>query len=159
MATNLTFKTVKTQLGPFHTMRATLENGTVLGEYRILATRPVAEYLDRKFPVITALAANGSAWAMAVSVSGGRVGWKTVKLSERFSHEGYRMRSVPGGYLGDYVTTYSRRVNGKLFRFVRIFWNAGQGGCTLRAYEGVAETLVKEWHVVGPVSMKKAKKG
>lgn len=159
MYANLTFRTVETPHGLLHSMRSVADNGAVLGTYQILPARPVSAYLRPEFPVTKALAKNGSAWAMAVNTAGGMVAWKTVKISPRFSHEGYRMRSVPGGYKGDYVTRYQRRVNGKLFTFARIFWNAGKNGCTLRAYEGAAQTLIKEWHVAGPVSMKKAKKG
>ncbi|WJN62613.1 hypothetical protein [Streptomyces phage phiScoe1] len=36
--------------------------------------------------------------------------------------ERYRMRSVLGGYRGDYVTTHTREINGKRFDFTRIEW-------------------------------------
>lgn len=156
---NLKFRTVQTPNGPLHTMRSYSEDGTqCFGEYQILSSRPVREYLDPAYPVTKALASNGSAWAMAVNTAGNLVSWKTVKTSNRFGMDQYRMRSVPGGYLGDYVKHYSRVINGKTYSFSRIFWGAGHGGVTLKVYEGQSTKVLKEWYVAGPVSMKKAKK-
>lgn len=48
--------------------------------------------------------------------------------------EAYRMRSVPGGYPGDWVERRVRLINGTRYEFARIVW--GDGSVTLQA--GVA---------------------
>ena len=152
---NLKFQTVQTPYGALHTMRAYNEDGTAFhGQYRVLRSRPanvglvVGPYMDNL---------GKSAWRMGTGEKGELVAWKSIKLSKRFGREAYRMRSVPGGYKGDYVTSWSRAFNGRTYSFSRIFWNGGKDGCTIRVYEGQSTKVIKEWHVAGPVSMKKAK--
>lgn len=153
---NLKFLTVKTVVGDLHTMRTLDDNGNVLADYNLFASRPTADYLKWVGPAYMDNLGR-AAWRIGRNVAGGLVAWKSVKVSKRFGREGYRMRSVPGGYKGDYVTSWSRAINGKTYSFSRIFWNAGKDGATLRVYEGQSTKVIHEWTVKGPVSMKNAK--
>ncbi|UTN93016.1 hypothetical protein SEA_MARKY_13 [Streptomyces phage Marky] len=150
----LVFKTVQTTYGKLHTMRTLDQNGGTLAEYRVLTHTPTAAELSPVFPVVKYLAANGSAWAMAMCKSGALVAWKSTKISKRFGLEQYRMRSVPGGYKGDFVKSWSRAFNGKTYSFSRIFWNAGKDGWTINVYEGQSTKIVKTWSSSAPVKMK-----
>lgn len=153
---NLKFQTVQTRYGKLHTVRTCTEDGAVIAEHRLFAARP--EGVNPHFPTPVYMDNLGrSAWRFGVCNSGALIAWKSIKLSARFGREGYRMRSVPGGYKGDYVTSWSRAINGKTYSFSRIFWNGGKDGCTIRVYEGQSTKVIKEWFVAGPVSMKKAK--
>ncbi len=155
MAAKIQFKTTQTSYGKLFTMRVTDTDTGAEREYDLYASRPATEYLKWIGP--TYLAANGTAWRIGRNVAGGLVAWKTMKLSKRFGREGFRMRSVPGGYKGDFVTSWSRTINGRTYSFSRIFWNGGKDGVTLRVYEGQSTKVLHEWAVKGPVSMKKAK--
>jgi hypothetical protein len=161
MTAKLSFLTVQTNIGRLHTMRISGGDTALTGSrepvhYNLFPARPVTEYLAWKGPAY--LAENGTAFRIGRNVAGGLVAWKSVKFSKRFKAEVYRMRSVPGGYLGDYATSWSRAINGKTYSFSRIFWDGGKGGCTLRVYEGQSTKIVHEWHTKGPVSMKGAAK-
>lgn len=152
---NLKFQTVQTPFGKLHTLRTYNEDGTAFyAEYRVLTHTPTPSELNPAFPVKKYLAKNGTAWALGVCKSGALIAWKTVKISKRFGQESYRMRSVPGGYKGDYVKTWSRAFNGKTYSFSRIFWNGGKDGWTIRVYEGQSTKVIKEWSGKGPVKMK-----
>lgn len=154
---NLKFLTVHTANGDFHTLRTLTDDGrTVLADYDLYPARPASGYLKWVGPAYMDNLGR-AAWRLGRNVAGTLVAWKSVKVSRRFGRESYRMRSVPGGYKGDYVTSWSRAVNGKTYSFSRIFWNAGKEGCTLRVYAGQSTKVLHEWHVKGPVSMSKAK--
>lgn len=145
---NLKFQTVQTPYGQLHTMRTYNEDGTAFyAEYRVLTHTPTPSELNPAFPVKKYLAKNGTAWAMGVCKSGALVAWKTTKMSARFGLESYRMRSVPGGYKGDFVKHYSRVINGKTYSFARIRWNGGQGGTTIKLYEGQSTKVLREVHI------------
>jgi hypothetical protein len=154
MNPEIKFLSQQTAYGVLHTLHVVQPGGgmTKGNTYRLMKVRPAQAYIlsVRK----TYLAKNGTAWRTAVLTSGEQVAWKSAKFSQRFGRESYRMRSVPGGYKGDYVTSWSRAVNGKTYSFSRIFWNAGQDGATLRIYEGQSTKVIHEWTVKGPVSMK-----
>jgi hypothetical protein len=145
MATEtLQFRTIETDMGAAHYAQIISQDGARSPEYRVLPSMPVTEYLDHRAPVVKLLAKNGSAWAFSVSVSGGYVAWKTIKTSKRFGLEQYRMRSVPGGYLGDYVKHYSRVINGKTYSFSRVKWNGGLGGVTIKLFQGQSTKVLRE---------------
>jgi len=57
--------------------------------------------------------------------------------------ERYRLRSVPGGYRGDYVYRYVRRYNGSAFEFTRIVW--GDGSVSVSAHRAGTTEIVHEW--------------
>lgn len=154
MTAKLSFRTVQTAYGKLHTMRVTQTTPrgdvTAATDYHLYAARPATDYLAWIGP--TYLAENKSAWRIGRNVAGALVAWKTVKISDRFGKGGYRMRSVPGGYKGDYVTHWSRNINGKTFDFSRIYWNAGKDGSSL-----IARRLgqdVHRWDSKTPVKMK-----
>ncbi|AWY07331.1 hypothetical protein SEA_JACKIEB_12 [Streptomyces phage JackieB] len=149
---NLKFQTVQTPYGKLHTLRTYNDEGTAFyGEHRVLTHRPAGAglvtgtYMDNL---------GRSGWRMGVDKDGALIAWKTVKISKRFGQESYRMRSVPGGYKGDFVKTWSRAFNGKTYSFSRIFWNGGKDGWTVRVYEGQSTKVIKEWSGKGPVKMK-----
>ncbi|QFG07907.1 hypothetical protein SEA_INTOLERANT_12 [Streptomyces phage Intolerant] len=150
MTAKLSFKTTQTAFGKVYDMLVT---DTVKGtekHYNLLTARPVSEYLKWIGPAY--LAENGTAFRIGRNVAGGMVAWKSVKISDRFGKGGYRMRSVPGGYKGDYVTHWSRNINGKTFDFSRIYWNAGKDGSSL-----IVRRLgqdVHRWDSKTPVKMK-----
>lgn len=138
----LVFQTVQTPYGLLHTMRTLDENDGVLAEYRVFPYKPSGvKWSGPKY-----LAANGSAWQIGRCNSGALIAWKTTKFSKRFGQESYRMRSVPGGYKGDFVKHYSRVINGKTYSFARIRWNGGQGGTTIKLYEGQSTKVLREVH-------------
>jgi hypothetical protein len=124
----LSFKTTQTPYGLLHTMRitgggTTLTDGT---DFKLYAARPASEYLSWTGPVYTA--SNGSAFRIGRNVAGGLIAWKTVRISGKFGRSSYRMRSVPGGYKGDFVTCWARNINGVTYDFRKIAWNGGQDG-------------------------------
>lgn len=79
------------------------------------------------------LAKNGTAWAYGRDKDGNRLIWKTVRISNRFARESYRMRSVPGGYVGDFVTCWARNINGKTIDFSKVSWAGGKDGFSVIA--------------------------
>jgi hypothetical protein len=139
-AAKLTFQTLQTTYGLLHTMRAEREDGPVT-EYRVFPAKPAGV----KWAGPVYLAANGSAWRVGRCNSGALIAWKTTKISKRFGQENYRMRSVQGGYKGDYVKSWSRAFNGKTRSFSKILWNGGKDGWTVRVYEGQSTTVLHEW--------------
>lgn len=64
-------------------------------------------------------------------------------IEPRHSVESYRMRSVAGGYRGDYVTAWSRRIGGKLYDFSRVQWGTGETSVT--AWIGGTTEVVHRW--------------
>ncbi|WIC89163.1 hypothetical protein SEA_BOGOTA_13 [Streptomyces phage Bogota] len=155
MNAKLSFLTIKTSFGNLFTMRVQGGSAKLTGlegpvDYNLTAVKP--EGVAWVGPAL--LAENGQAFRIGRQFSKALVAWKSIKISKRFGREGYRMRSVHGGYKGDYVTSWSRAFNGRTYSFSRIFWNAGQDGATLRVYEGQSTKVVHEWHVKGPVTMK-----
>jgi len=151
MTAKLSFKTVQTPYGKLYTMRVTDKEKGTEKDYQLYPARPATEYLSWIGPVY--LAENKTAWRIGRNVDGALVAWKTVRLSSKFGQESYRMRSVPGGYKGDYVKCWSRNINGRTVDFARIYWNAGQNGATLRATR--LGKVLHEWKTEGPVTMKK----
>lgn len=150
MTAKLSFKSDQTPYGLLHTMRVTDAEKDKVAEYHLLPARPVSEYLKWIGPAY--LATNGTAWRIGRNVAGGLVAWKSVRISSRFGQTGYRMRSVPGGYKGDYVTCWSRNINGRTYDFSRIYWNAGKDGSSL-----IVRRLgqdVHRWDSKTPVKMK-----
>ena len=148
--TEIRFLTVQTPYGLSHTAAVAFEDGIVRDGYAVLPARPS----DAAVVAGKLLAKNGTAWAIGRTADGYRLAWKTVKLSKRFGRESYRMRSVPGGYKGDYATCWSRSINGKTYSFSRVFWNAGQDGWTINVFEGQTTKLIKSWGSSSPVTMK-----
>ena len=57
------------------------------------------------------------------------------------------MRSVPGGYPGDYVRRYTRKINGQAYDFVRVAW--GDGSVTVRVFVGNTTEVAHEWTSCG----------
>lgn len=146
----LSFRTIKTPNipeGPLHLMRVTKDDGTTT-DYRLFPGRPSG--VKWAGPVYRA--ANGSQFRIGRCNSGALIAWKTVRISEKFGQESYRMRSVPGGYKGDYVKCWSRNIGGKTFDFSRIYWNAGQDGSVLRVRR--LGEMVHEFASKTPVKMK-----
>lgn len=142
MTAKLSFKTIQSPYGLLHTMRVTKDDGTA-ADYHLFPSRPASEYLKWVGPAY--LAENGTAWRIGRNVAGGLVAWKSTKTSKRFGQESYRMRSVPGGYKGDFVKHWSRAFNGKTRSFAKILWNGGKDGWTIRVYEGQGTTVLHEW--------------
>lgn len=91
-------------------------------------------------------AKNGTAWAVGSTPEGYRYAWKTVSISPVFHLDAYRLRSVPGGYKGDQVKRWSRRINGRKIDFVRIAWNQGADGVTVRAEDAKTNKIIHEFH-------------
>lgn len=150
MTAKLSFQTTQTPYGLLHDMRVTdAEKGTEK-HYHLTLTRP--EGVTWAGPVY--LAENGSAFRIGRGAHGEMVAWKSVKISKRFGQESYRMRSVPGGYKGDYVKCWSRNINGQTFDFSRIYWNAGQDGSTLRCRRPATGEMIHEFTSPTPVTMK-----
>lgn len=154
MTAKLTFKTINTPNipeGPLHLMKVTsMKDGeTIEREYRLFPYRPQGV----KWAGTVYLAENGTGWQIGRCNSGALIAWKTVKISERFAAETYRMRSVPGGYLGDYCKSWSRNINGHTYDFSRVYWNAGNGGVSVTVRR-LGET-VRQSFTPGPVKMKK----
>ncbi|AYD86759.1 hypothetical protein SEA_MICRODON_12 [Streptomyces phage Microdon] len=153
MTIKLSFQTTQTPFGLVHDMQVeggekalTGKNGPVHYALSLLKPEGVA-WVGPAY-----LAANGQAFRIGRLANKALVAWKSVKISSRFGKGGYRMRSVPGGYKGDYVTHWSRNINGKTFDFSRIYWNAGKDGSSL-----IVRRLgqdVHRWDSKTPVQMK-----
>jgi hypothetical protein len=150
MTAKLSFKTTQTPYGRIFDMKVTDSVKGTEQHYNLLTSRPTADYLKWVGPAY--LAENGTAFRVGRNVAGGLVAWKSVKISSKFGQESYRMRSVPGGYKGDYVKCWSRNINGHTYGFSRIYWNAGQDGSTLRVRR--LGNVVHEWNSSTPVKMK-----
>lgn len=146
MAVTLSFKTSKTPFGLLHTMRVTqtAPKGVVTNatDYHLYPARPATDYLKWIGPKY--LAANGAAFQIGRNVAGALVAWKTVRVSSKFGQTSYRMRSVPGGYKGDYVTCWARNINGHTYDFRKIEWNAGQDGVSVIAEKKDKGKVVSE---------------
>lgn len=70
-----------------------------------------------------------------------------LEFGERTDHEEYRTRSVEGGYPGDYVRRYTRKINGQAYDFVRVAW--GDGSVTVRVFVGNTTEVAHEWTSCG----------
>ena len=110
--------------------------------FSLYPARPVS--VAAKYGVI--MAKNGTAWAVGRTVEGLRMAWKTVKIDPVYAAQKYRLRSVAGGYKGDYVTRWSRKINGRRIDFVRIAWNGGKGGTEVRAEDNKTGKIIHEFH-------------
>jgi hypothetical protein len=64
-------------------------------------------------------------------------------ITDRAIAEAYRMRSVKGGYPGDWVERRESVINGKRFEFSRIKW--GDGSVTVRAHKAGTTIVLHEW--------------
>jgi hypothetical protein len=148
MTAKLTFQTVQTPYGLLHTMRVTDDVKGTAKDYHLTSAKPEGV----KWTGPAYLAANGSAFRIGYTKDGAAVAWKSTKISTKFGQESYRMRSVPGGYKGDYVKCWSRNINGHTYDFSRIYWNAGTEGSTLRVRR--LGHVVHEWNSKTPVTMK-----
>jgi hypothetical protein len=133
MTAKLSFKTTQTPYGVIHTMRITggktqLTDGA---DFHLYPARPTSDYISWEGPVYTA--ENGAAFRIGRNTAGALIAWRTVKISSKFGHSSYRMRSVPGGYKGDFVVCWARNINGHSYNFRRIEWNGGKDGVSVIA--------------------------
>lgn len=149
MKPTLSFKTVPTETGPMHLLRVEGGKDANVAEYRLFPARPAGV----KWAGPVYLAKNGTAWRVGRCNSGMLIAWKTVKISDPFAGEDYRMRSVPGGYLGDYCRGWSRNINGHTYDFSRVYWNGGRGGMSVTVRRLGEE--IHKFYAPGPVLMKK----
>lgn len=140
--TEIQFQTITTAYGVTHRAAVTFDNGKTLEGYEVSPARPH----DATTVAGTVLAKNGTAWAVGRTSDGHRLAWKTVRISAVYGKESYRMRSVPGGYKGDYVKRWSRSINGRRIDFVRIAWNGGKDGVTVRAEDPKTNKTIHEFH-------------
>lgn len=148
MTAKIQFKTTQTRFGKVFEGRVT---GHLPKAPEKVLTAPVfpARPWDVSKVHGKVMAENGTAWAYGRNAQGMPLIWKSIKLSKRFGQESYRMRSVKGGYKGDYVTSWSRVVNGKTYSFSIIKWNGGKDGVTTRIYAGQSTKVIHEWFTPG----------
>lgn len=64
-------------------------------------------------------------------------------ITNRTIERPYRMRSVPGGYPGDWVEHRTFTAGGKSFESSRISW--GDGTVTVKVYEAGTTNVVRHW--------------